>query len=252
MIHRRGGSEGIPAGITAHAPVIIPNPLDLGGLVVWLVASDATGGGTYTWPNRGTLGNWTQSTAGNQPATPVSWQGQQAVTFTYPAADATKDWLDGPSLAALTAGHAYVVMQKDADPSTAGDGVGGLWLIGTDALASHVPFSDGTIFDDFGSTARKATVNPTASLASPCIYETISTSSEWTNFLNGGQLFTTGTNTVAFSATPRIGADATGNNVGMSGKIGEVIVFDHKLTNPQRSGVLQYLSNKYTISVTLP
>lgn len=100
----------------------------------------------------------------------------------------------------------FIVFWRDNDPPPI-TAETGLWRFTGPAQGTieHIPFTDGVIYDACGRTVRKTTVNPTTSLTAPVVYEVISTSLEWTNRLNGAQLFTTATNTVDFAGDMQLG-----------------------------------------------
>jgi hypothetical protein len=155
--------------------------------------------------------------------------------------DGTEEEMTLEDMSALTEGEMFIVMANGDDPPTVGGG--GVIKMGSDASGSLVPFSDGTIYCSFGTTARKTTVNHTESLATFGIYSAYSASGDWANYWNGLQLFSTGTNTVGFPAVPKIGVSATY----FRGDIAEVVIYDHKLSAGVRTDVIDYLKDRYGI-----
>ena len=223
------------------------NPADYGTVAWWLRGDDKTlnGADVASWNDKsGNARHYAQGTPARQPLFVASAiNGQPGVQFDA----ANTEYLIGPnlSLEGLTEAETFIVLQQNADPAT-----NGLWLVGVGSGgASVVPFSNGTIYDGFASSARKTTVNPTADMASPCIYNVVSTSSEWTSFLNGTQIYTTATNTVAF----RNGDSYLGSNLGLAnyedGIICEWLTFEAKLSAPNKAAVLAYLADRYGITV---
>lgn len=136
----------------------------------------------------------------------------------------------------------FIVIKIDADPPSLG--ASGLWRITSNtANSTHFPYTEGTIFNDFGSTARKTSVNPTPALTSYGIYEVRSASGEWTDWLDGTQLSTTETNTVGLDAPVILGKSNLTN--WLDGDIAALIItntFDH-------STIRNYLSTKYSITI---
>jgi hypothetical protein len=103
---------------------------------------------------------------------------------------------------------------------------------------SHVPWTDGVIYDAFGSNARKTTANPATTLAQLNVYNVVSAPGSWTNYLNGTQIFNTGTNTIC--ANPTSGARlffSIGGAYYLNGYVSEAIIYTSPLTNPQRTGI---------------
>lgn len=236
-----GGSQSDLVRLLAAQPAILALRADLG---VTLVSSEVS-----AWADQsGNARHFSQGTGSNRP-TLDTLSGQAAIRF----ASASAQRLDGPSFVGVsTAAHAFVVMKVVADPAAGGaGGVGGLWRFGQEGVGEDVvPFTDGTIYDGFASTVRKTTVNPTPSLASATrVYEVVSASGEWTNKLDGSQLFTTGTNTVAWNAVARIGGGTTIATVCMNGWIAELLVFGSKRTAAQVTQIYGYLNNRYGLAV---
>lgn len=140
----------------------------------------------------------------------------------------------------------FAVMKNDADPSGAA-GTAGFMRLGTDATASVVPWTDGVIYDGSFSSARKTTVNPTPSFTAGRIYEVTSAAGAWTNYMDGTQLFTTGTNTVAHHATPLIGHH--GSTTGFKGHFGDLLFYGSALNSTDRSAVRAWLGARWGITV---
>lgn len=161
-----------------------------------------------------------------------------------PVADASvtganNGWNTGPTMAALTAAHAFWVIKAQSDPAGGIDETI-LALFGTDPTANHIPYVDGTVYDGNFSTARKTTGNPTTSMSAAFVlYEQISTSSEWTRKINGAtsgnDFFTTATNTVGGSATPQL-------MTACRHKLAGLYIFSAKLTT-DRAAVISYLND---------
>lgn len=148
-----------------------------------------------------------------------------------------------PSMAAVTAGTVFVVVKVNNDPP-ADINHSGLWKFGTSASDCHFPYTDSNVYDDFGSTVRKSTGDPTLSLSSNFrIYEVVTQAGEWTSYIDRTQHFTTATNTVGFAATPTLGRSVTGYS--LDGDLAEFIVYDSALTGTTRTDVEDYLYSKW-------
>ncbi len=236
----RPGLRGLGGGSAPWTPLTPATP-------AWWLRGDSVvlnGGTVAQWTDKSGNGrHWTQGSAPLQPTYAASAiNGKPGLTF----AAAAQQELVGPDLIAvgLTAAETFIVMQLNADPPAAAAKCG-LWRTESAASVAVVPFTDGIIYDGFGSTARKTTVNPAASMASPCIYSVISTSAEWTSSLNGTQIFTTGTNTVGWNTATRIGSSVTN---WFDGVMCEWIVYGAKLSDGDRASVIAYLKARYGIA----
>lgn len=187
--------------------------------------------------------HWTQGSAPLQPTWVASAiGGQPGLSF----AAAAQQELVGPNLNALglTGAETFIVFQANADPPATGVKCG-FWRTESAASVAVVPFTDGIIYDGFGSTVRKTTVDPTPSLASPRIYSVISTATEWTSSLDGTQIFTTATNTVGWNTATRIGSSVSN---WFDGLMCEWLVYPAKLSTADRAKTIAYLKARYGIA----
>lgn len=225
-------------------------PLSLPSLYFWLRGDDVTlnGATVSSWNDKsGNARHWSQANAALQPTyTASAINGQPGLTFSAAATQYIGGAGAAPNMVALTAAETFVVLQLNADPP-ATSAKCGLWRVGNGASAAVVPFTDGKIYDDFGSSARKTTVDPASSLASPRIYSVVSVAGEWTNYLDGVQLFTTATNTTAFQTGPTFGAAVSSGNY-LDGVACEWIVCSAKLSASGRANTIAYLKNRYGIA----
>ena len=150
-------------------------------------------------------------------------------------------------LSGASAGEIFVVAQVDADPP-ASTARSGFWYFNPSTFNTHHPWTDGNVYDSWGTTARKTVGNPAPSLAAMHIWNVNSQAAGWTAYLNGSVIYTTGTNTVRFSTgaetTPRIGT-STGK-VEMDGLIGEIIVYTRSLSSDERTAVTNYLNARWS------
>jgi len=215
------------------------------GLALWLR------GGDWSLDGSGDIATWTDlsgngrdySPTGNAPSPDGSVGGQPAVKFT----PSNTEFLVGPSFSSLTAGDVFIVTQLNYDPA-ANTLWTGFWRFGSSATTDNIPWiAPGVLYDGFGSTARKTTGNPVASMASPNVYEVRSASGAWSNHVNGSQVYTTSTNGVGWHTSSELGS--SGSNL-LYGAIAEVIMYDHVLDAQSRQNVMQYIGAKYGIAVS--
>jgi hypothetical protein len=227
------------------------SPAHLPALAMWMRADrgiSLNAGNVSAWNDQSSNARHaTQGTAGAQPpwrsgSHASAINGRPVVDF-----DGTADYLAwGNVFTTLTGGgEIFVVARGNNDPPSVG--AGALWFLGSDTLTSSVPFTDGVIYDAFGSTARKTTVNPTPSLAQPFIYNVTSVAGQWTSRLNGTQIHTTGTNTVGWTTAPTLGR---GGNITLffAGVVAEIIMTAGAMSTASRDSVLRYLRARYGIA----
>jgi phage-related protein len=170
--------------------------------------------------------------------------GQPSVRFTGAQWYVIPDWMG-----ALTEGEVFVVFRNNADPAST-SAKSGLMQLGDDnAQASHYPFTDGTIYSDFGSTARKTAGNPSASTTTITLLNISSKAGEWTMRINGVELFTTATNTVAFptgSHIAQLGREQSDfGTVYLDGDWFETLFFPTVRTGGERDAIESALGTVY-------
>lgn len=218
-------------------------PSSLSGLVEWLKADAITG-----LADNDPISTWTASAGNNATAAGTArptYQTNEQNGLPIVRFDGVNDAMAFGNFSALTAGEVFIVIKIDNDPTTGSGARSGLWTIGTDgALITLYPYDDGVIYDGFGSTARKTVGNPTPSLASWRVYNVFSAANDWGANLDGSSLFTTATNTVGFSASCVLGAQSVAF---LDGDVAEFIMYNRKLTAPERASVLSYLETKWAI-----
>ncbi len=166
--------------------------------------------------------------------------GQPALLFS------AGQWYDLPNfMTSFTEGELFIVIKAAADPP-ATSAKSGLLEMGNDLNASHYPFTDGTIYSDFGTGTRKNCGNPTPSLANVTLINIVSKAGEWTMRINGAAFYTTASNTVAWSATPAIGRETSGfSDVYFDGYIFEGAFFSTERTSGERADIVAELAAIY-------
>jgi len=185
-------------------------------------------------------GDLTQSTAGARPLLKLAQvNALPAIEF-----DAVDDMFDWPSLNSLTAGEIFIILAIDVDPPTAAKSA--LWRMGTTAGATHYPFEDANIYDEFGTNSRKDTTAPAADLTAFHLYNVRSAADAWSSHINGTQHFATATNTVSFNATPKIGnAGSPAATTFLDGRIAEILLYSRVLETAERAAIMNYLDTRY-------
>lgn len=243
-------ADGAAAGASSMLATTF-DPTYISSLKLWVAArlfADKTDGDAIaTWTDKSGQGNdLTQSSGSLKPLFKQgAVGGRPALLF-----DGVDDFLTVPNfLSAFTAGEVFLVFKRtiETPPSSAKSG---LWEFGTSSNATNFPFTNGIIYDDWGTNTRKTTVDPSPALASPNIYNVISASGEWTSNLNGTQIYTTASNTVGFTTTPSIGrSQVTGLDIFYDGYIAELLIFNAKLGTTDRDYVKNQLGGIYGITV---
>jgi hypothetical protein len=204
-----------------------------------------------TWNDQSQNANhFSNATAATQPKWVPSWtaggasvKGVAGFLQCAHTANASSMWSGAAD------GERFLAGQADADPSSGQNGAGGggsRW--GTSGTSEYLGFSDGNIYDQFGTTVRKTISKTAGILASPFIYESYSAASDYQAFVNGASVFTTATNTVGFGTSqPTLFLDNGGDQG--TNQIGEVVAFNRKLTAIERVMVSEFLGRKFAIVV---
>ncbi len=211
-----------------------------------LTDGDAVG----TWKDvSGNGRDMTQGTAGNKPTFKASaMNGMPSVYF---FAD---DFISfGDVFTGLASGEVFVVVKRDADPPANANTELGFWEFGVSGpgKAAHVPYADGTVYDNWGQIVRFTTVNPVQPMDVPCIYNVTSASGEWTNRLNGLELFTTAASFVGWTTAPTLGRSDPTDGYYIKGHFSELLTFNRRLAPPERLLVNRYLSREYRLGLPL-
>lgn len=177
--------------------------------------------------------------------------GKPAIQFTHDgnSSTTTNTRYDGPNfLTGFTEGEIFIVGKSSADPATSNI-KGNYGVFGSDtSQLQHLPFTDGVVYDGFGSNARKNTGNPSASLASYYLYNVSSKSGQWISRINGTQHYSTTSNTVGWSTAPRFGGN-NGNfsSAGFDGYIAAILIYNRVLNSSERSTVRAYIASTYGV-----
>lgn len=225
-------------------------PANLGSTVkLWLEADIGTGGTTSgdvvsTWTDQSSnAANATGSGAARPTYQTGVINGKPVVRF-----DGSDDVLTfGDKFSSLTTMHVFLVVKITSDPP-ASDYETGLWDFSTAGSATHFPYTDGTVYDSFGSTARKDTVNPTPAMTSAVMYSVLSKSSWWQNHVNGTALYTTAANTVACNTAPSLGKSL--GSYYLKGDIALIIICNAELSGGDLTSMKTYIANKYGLTIS--
>jgi hypothetical protein len=237
---------GMGVGFSSPPPW---TPAALGAVVEARWESDAgitlTSGRVSGWNDLANAHHWAQEVAANRPVVEDAVFGT-SMGMRFTAASGEFLSLAGAAaIAGVTAAHVFVIVKTTVDPTVAL--CDGIWRFGQDDI-SYYPFNGtGIIYDNFGTSVRKTSVDPPLSVASARCYEVVSTASEWTNRLDGAELYTTAVNSVAWAATQNLGGDS-GAGVWFDGWIGALIICNAKLTGSDLTNMRGYLAGKYGVT----
>jgi hypothetical protein len=184
---------------------------------VWLPAEGiVSSGGVVTQPWRDLSGQENHGTPSGSPAYVANAiNGFPGASLS--AASSQKFSLPD-SFTALTSAEVFIVCKTDGSNTITLHGLGNA------VFEQLYPFSDGHIYDDFGSDTRVDAGVAVTSLASYHVYNARSAAGARSIFINTTQQHSGGTNTVSFRSTPEIGHTTLTDRY-FSGTIVEVIMF---------------------------
>lgn len=156
-----------------------------------------------------------------------------------------------PDLSSLTSGSGFVIARYDYNPETVNELGSGIWNLGGQDIANSIPYFDGNIYDDFGSSARKGfSSGGNANYNSQWfVYAVKSAASSWKAYRNGVELYSTATNTAQFATVPALGL--SNNSAGiyyLAGWVGRFILFNVALSDAEMISFSNQLKTRYGIA----
>lgn len=230
------------------------NPPAISNLLMWFDAQripGVDGVAIAQWDDVSGHGNHgTQGTSGNRPTLKRNQLGgMSAVKFNV--GGGTTQYLDLPNvMGAPTGAELFIVMQSDADPAASALAAGAITLsnnVGDQAL----PFTNGNIYETFGSSANTHTnIAKAINLATTArLYNVAAEASHYTMRLNGTCIHDSSAHTMSFAgATRSIGRGVAAGSTYWRGYIYEILVYNKRLSYMERAVVQNYLATKYNIT----
>jgi len=151
---------------------------------------------------------------------------------------ANNDTLQAGSFTGPTSGETFFARINSGSVSTYT-----LWTIGTSGSGEFSPFSDGNIYEDYGSTVRYGPIAPGTSLNAAHIYSCDSATNNWNLRINNVLVNHQAANTVGYFATPDLGLGGThlDGDLGYGGQMPRVF------TTTERGIVVSSLKTFYSI-----
>ena len=216
--------------------------LPLTGMRLWLKADTiATSGNVADWPDlSGGHRDAMQTAAAQQPSVVANAvNGRPVVRF------AGGQLLQLPSLmTGATAGEIFAVLKSSGAAGT-NQGPWQFSLTSGSYTGSFYPYSDGRIYETFGSSVQTLVGTPPTPLGAYNLFNVSSQTNEWAVRLNGGQIVRNAVNTVQFRTDMLLGRNAEGFY--FTGDFAEIIIYDHVLSAAERETVGYYLNRKYAL-----
>lgn len=233
----------------------VDDPGDVTGLHLWLRGDQtgvADGAEITTWSDLSGQNNFCSGAGATKPVLRATGgpDSQPCVEF-----EGTVSYFTVPNFhTGFTAAHAFAIVKIDVEPPSVASKCGppfGHFGNEVSELASAYPFTDSNVYENFGTTVRKSTGNPTPALTNWHLYEIRTASGAWSNWFNGTSHFSTGTNTVGFRNNAFIGRDETGGTINfLDGRIAEGLIYNKVLSAGEILTVKGYFTSRYP-SITI-
>jgi hypothetical protein len=226
------------------------------GLVAWYDVSTFAGSDgdpITTWPDLANSFDGTDGGTQKASLQVAEQNGLNVAQFSPSGGNWPSITMSTSLMNSATEGTFFAVFKLASDPPTGS--AGGALIDGfTDAGLgpAHHPFTDGNIYDNFGTVSFRTVGNPTPSMSSTYrIYSARTATNDWKAFLDGVQLVTFGTNTPFFgtSQTKYIGRNKSTQK--FEGFIAEILIFDAAISSSDREKVEGYLAHKWGIAANL-
>ncbi len=157
--------------------------------------------------------------------------------------------LNGPDMSGLTAGEIFIVVKTAAYPS--GGSAGGSFWSNSTGGDSLYPYSDGNIYESWGSITRAGPLTPGVPLNVFRLYNVVMTAANALIFLDGTNIYTyTASSAVGFGSVSKLGrAENPGAGNTFSGDIAEVVQYSAQCSAPDKATTKAYLATKYSLTV---
>jgi len=238
-VKAKDAAGNVSAASSAANVTTVAGPVIKLGLVMWYKADSGAfaSGATTIWADQSGAGNnAVQTNASLRPSLISSaLNGLPVLRF-----DGVQDKLALPAImASATSGEIFIVNRVDFS-----NAFNGLAQFGT---GYATVYSDGTIWDDFGTSDQDGYVISNSSLLTSFNVYSSSISSDGTSVLriNGKERRRLLGQSVTFRADPLLGCDYFGEY--FKGDVAEVLVYARTLSDFERESVYAYLQSRYAL-----
>lgn len=147
------------------------------------------------------------------------------------------DFLDGLSSAEL-----FIVLQVNENSGV----IRGGWYFNNCNFPTHYPYSDGVIYESFGTGTRVTASDPTTDLTAPHIYHVAAVpgTNNWLIEVGSENIFT-GTATFSGNAGIQLRIGRNDDADYLEGQIAAVVVYGETLSAADRTAVKTFLTNAF-------
>lgn len=150
-----------------------------------------------------------------------------------------------------TNGEAFIVVKVFRDPAPAGAGQNSnsFWRLNAANMAApfqHYPWTDGTIYEPFGTSVRKDNIATTVKLTNWIIYNVVTRPGLYQIRQNGNLIYDSAVNTVAWRNDNYVLGASSIAQYQFTGWIAELLCYGNsELSVADRLQTMQYLTNKF-------
>ncbi len=238
-------------------------PSDIAGLQLWLAAdsgaySDSSGttpcndgDAVAVWSdNSGNSRSFAQTNASAKPTYKTGIVNSKPVLRFDGSADFL--YFTNNFTTNFTSACAFLVFKLRNDPTT-NTASAGFWNFGgqSGSVANHFVYTNGDIWDDFGTSVRRQVGNPAFNMTDWTLYNVETESANFTARINTTNQYTSGgVNTVAWENSESyvaIGRSEVGSYF-FDADVAELIIYNSVLSSSNRALVNGYLDTKYNLS----
>jgi len=244
--------------------VVISQFADAAAATAWTPASDANlhiwhKGSSLTGSNGSSVSTWVDSSGHSYDSTggngvTLDTTGLNSINVVNSPGASSPGMNIANVLSGLTEAAIYAVVKATTDPPGVSSNSGGWSFTGSGdytSVGNHYPFTDGVVYDGFGSTTRKTTGNPTVALTTWHIVSMHSKSASYEMWINGTLHYSTGINTVGWAG---VGAARLFHGQATSyfdGKVAEVFLMSNFGDTTSRQKAEGYLAHRFAITSVL-
>jgi len=157
-----------------------------------------------------------------------------------PVARFTGDWFAFADFCSgYTAGEFFIVFKLDNETSYLSP-----WDFGSDGTSNFLTYTNGNIYDGWGTTARKSCGNPVPNMTVYNVYNPRSEAGSWVALINNAAFYSTATNTAGFHTAPILGR-CRDSSYYWHANVAEFFMYDSILASGDRTSNADGLKTKY-------
>lgn len=209
----------------------------------------AGGASITTWPDQASAYDATQDGANAVPTLDAAATPAGLPAALFASASAQRLLVPGASVSGLAAATVIALAKRASAPTTDTQTGPPFGDFGTVSTADHYPYTNGTIYHDFGSNARRSFTPAAGAIYDWHTFSILTESGNWQAWLNGASAYSTATNTVAWNVDPKLGGAYDAGNYAFDGHLAAILIYGAALSDADRQAAEQYLVDRYVNGV---